>query len=210
MTGKRNQNINGSVWKMALKQFSDATTKSAPEITGGCVVTTIAGLAITLLIMPLEISARKNKDLAEKNLLKDKISVLKKIKKHLIKAADGDLELFNQYRFLKAVDEREDKLKYRALVHATKSPLKVASLVGESFSATSDCVRLCHESVISDVKAGVLLLHASFNAILALASSNMSSLKEGDIKLFEDLRSSLIQKVSPEIDIISKRIDACL
>lgn len=209
MTGTKNQKINGSVWKMALKQFSDATTRSSPEITGGCVVTTIAGLAMTLLIMPLEVSARKNKDPAGKAALKEKIAVLKKIKKHLIKAADYDLEVFNQYRFLEAGDSKENaaKLKYKALIYATKSPFKIASLLKDSFSATTDCVNLCHDSVVSDLKAAVLLLHSSFNAILTLAGSNMKGLRDADLELFEDWRVTLVQEATTEIDCLIKKID---
>ncbi|WP_207534002.1 cyclodeaminase/cyclohydrolase family protein [Desertivirga arenae] len=212
MTGSKNLQINGSVWKMALKQFSDATTKSSPAITGGCVVTTIAGLAMTLLIMPLEVSAKKNEDQDVKALLKEKIAVLKKIKKRLVRAADRDLDLYDQYRFMKTGSRGDPagKSKYKALIYATKSPFKVASLLKECLSASIGCVNLCHDSVVSDVKAAVLLLHSSFNAILALAQSNMKGLNKEDYKLFEALRFSLEEEVSVQIDTLIREVDMFL
>ena len=193
MSEDKVQKVPGSVWKMALKQFSNSTAKSNPEITGGCVVTTVAALAMTLLIMSLEISLKKIKDTVQKSVLKERLGILKKIKKRLVQAADHDLEVFNQYRSLKVGSRKKEAeaLKYKALIYAIKSPFKVASLIKESFPTLADSITFCHQSVFSDVEAGTLLLQSSFNAILALGQSNIKSLKREDLSLYDDLFAKL-------------------
>ena len=210
MAEEKNQKLTGSVSKMALKQFADATAKSKPEITGGCVVATIAGLAITLLIMPFEISAKKTKEASHKTLLKEKIGILKKIKKQLTKAADYDLEVFNQYRFnkLPAKNHDPEKLKYKALIYAIKSPLKVASLINESISASINCVQYCQKNLISDIQAGAFMLQASLKSILALANSNIKGLNEHDFVFYKDLSNKLeddgLKESEALIDLLKK------
>ena len=144
-----------------------------------------AGFAISLILMALEISYGKTKDLAAREVLIQKITALRDLQTKLAGAADRDLEVFNSYRaLLKKKDPDEEELKV-ALKEATGSPLEVCGLIRTSISLSNACETYCNKRVLSDLKAGSLLLEAIYKGLLLLAEGNVELLAPEEREFYQ-------------------------
>jgi formiminotetrahydrofolate cyclodeaminase len=179
------QGTTNSVWTLTLKQFADKTDKAKPEITGGCVLFASSGLAIALVLMSLKISQAKTSNIQLKQSFDEKINELEDLRAQLARAADYDLEVFNSYRSLLKNNEPDEKELKLALKDATGSPLAICKLIRISISTASDCLLHCDKKVISDLKAGILLLQACFNGSLLLVEENLELLAPEDREFYQ-------------------------
>lgn len=170
--------VDTALANLSLKQILEQTNKTLPEITGGCVLLANAGLSIAMISMALKISHKRGKDVILKRFLKQKISLLATIQGQLFVAAESDLNIFNEYRASLKRKSRDRATKLTSsLKKATNSLLEAGMLLMKGIEETRASLPHADVTVASDVKAGLLLLEATFNGIEIMAESNRRMLE---------------------------------
>lgn len=197
---KQEHDVLNSIWNLTLKEFQENTGKEKPDITGGCVLLVSASFAISLILMSLEISRSKEKDVQVKQLLTEKIEILRESQSQLKKGADYDLEAFNRYRsILQTEDCSEDELKL-ALKDITSSPLKIAVFIRMGINMANDCLSYCNKNVLSDLRSGILLLKASYKGTLLLAEENINLLEPEERTFYQQWKEKEEHKNAGNLD----------
>jgi formiminotetrahydrofolate cyclodeaminase len=165
--------IDTALASLSLKQFVDQTNREHPEITGGCVLLTGAGLSTAMILMALKISHKRNIEIVAKQFLRRKISFMSTIQVQLFIAAENDMEIFNEYRAA-----MKSKSKYKAtkltsnLKKATESLLEAVVVLTKAIDESRSCLPYTDVTVVSDVEGGILLLEATLKGIQNMADSN--------------------------------------
>ncbi len=170
--------VDTALANLSLKQILEQTNKTSPEITGGCVLLTNAGLSTAMISMALKISHKRGKDVILRRVLKQKISILGTIHVQLFVAAENDLNIFNDYRAFLKHKSRDRTMKLTSsLKNATSSLLEAGALVSKGIEETRASLPYADVTVASDVQAGLLLLEATFKGIEIMAESNRRMLQ---------------------------------
>jgi formiminotetrahydrofolate cyclodeaminase len=158
---------------LSLKQFIAQINQERPEITGGCVLLTNASFSTAMILMALKISHKRSKEITVRRLLRHRIKLITIIQVELFRAAELDLEIFNQYRAALKSKSKERGVKLLAnLKKATDSLLDAANILGRAIDEGRSSLAHVDVTVASDVEAGILLLEATLKGILNMADSN--------------------------------------
>lgn len=153
-----------SIWSARLDEFRDATASAEPTPGGGSVAAVAATLGLGLVIMALEISARR-KDALLPEETTSLIAEARTLMGGLGGDADGDIRAFRAYmaalKLPKQSDDEKARRKeaLRAATHrATEAPLLAARHIVEALRLATPALPLAHPHVASDVGAGAGLL----------------------------------------------------
>jgi len=174
----------GTLWSGVLSDFRDATASAEPTPGGGSVAGVSATLGLGLVIMALEISARR-KDAVEPEETQALITEARALMAELSADADRDVLAFQDYmaaaRLPKLSDEEKQTRRAAldaATRRATEAPLLAARHVVEALRLAGHAAPLSHLHVVSDVGAGAGLLEGALKAILFNVDVNLPSLSE--------------------------------
>jgi formiminotetrahydrofolate cyclodeaminase len=206
-----------TLWKQSLAGFRDAIASTEPTPGGGSVSMVSATFGLGLVLMALEITAKKPEPGSEAALaefLQQGRRLLSELSAH----ADEDVAVFQRYmaalRLPKATDAEKAARKQamqEALVNATRTPLGaahscVAALDLALKSADASSVR-----VVSDVGAGAALLGGAVSAVLLNVDINLPGLADAALKERftherEELRDQAAQKTATILHRVQSRL----
>jgi formiminotetrahydrofolate cyclodeaminase len=177
-----------SLWSMGLAGFREATASAEPTPGGGSVAGVSATLGLGLVIMALEISARR-KDALQPEDATALIEEARVLMDALSGDADADIRAFRAYMAalkLPRLSEEEKARRKEALQaasrRATESPLLAARHMLEALRLAKAAVPLAHPHVVSDVGAGAGLLEGALKAVLFSVDVNLPSLADAGMK----------------------------
>jgi len=178
----------GTLWGAVLADFREATASAEPTPGGGSVAGVSATLGLGLVIMALEISA-KRKDAVEPEKTRALIGEARALMAELGGDADRDVAAFQDYmaaaRLPKLSDEEKQKRREAldaATRRATEAPLLAARHIVEALRLAECAAPLAHLHVVSDVGAGTGLLEGALKAILFNVDVNLPSLSDAGVQ----------------------------
>ena len=177
-----------TLWNPGLAAFRDATASAEPTPGGGSVAAVSATLGLGLVIMALEISA-KRKDAVQPEEARRLIAEAHEVMERLGADADEDIRAFRAYmkalKLPKATDEEKDSRKgalQTASRRATEAPLVAARHMVEALRLAGRALPLTHLHVVSDIGAGTGLLEGALKAVLFNVDVNLPSLADAEMK----------------------------
>jgi formiminotetrahydrofolate cyclodeaminase len=177
-----------TLWGAGLAEFRDATASAEPTPGGGSVAGVSATLGLGLVIMALEISA-KRKDAVRPEEAHALIAEARTLMDALGGDADADIRAFRAYMAALKLPRQSEEEKGRrkealqaASRGATESPLLAARHMVAGLRLARNAVPLTHSHVISDVGAGTALLEGALKAVLFNVDVNLPSLADAEIK----------------------------
>jgi methenyltetrahydrofolate cyclohydrolase len=177
-----------TLWQSGLAEFRDATASASPTPGGGSVAGVSATLGMGLVIMALEISA-KRKDATEVEKMTTLIAEGREMLKELSDDADEDVRAFQGYMAaLKLPKESDDEKAQRkaalqeATRGATEAPLVAGRHIIEALRIAELAGPLAHAHVVSDVGAGAALLEGALKAVLFNVDVNLPGVTDASAK----------------------------
>ncbi|WP_367128798.1 cyclodeaminase/cyclohydrolase family protein [Saccharothrix sp. HUAS TT1] len=166
-----------SLWDVPLAELRARTASASPTPGGGSVAAVTAALGCSLVLMALEITARRGEDPA----IGDALAVGRALLDRLGAAADRDVELFEGYlrarRLPRSTDDERATRQVAvaaASTAATEGPLTAAADVVEALGWALAVLPVVARAVVSDVHAGADLLLGSALAALRGAEANVA------------------------------------
>ena len=192
-----------TLWAQSLTAFRDATASAEPTPGGGSVAMVSASLGLGLIIMALEISARKPAPGTEADLA-DLLARGRKLLDTLSGHADEDVAVFralmSSYKLPKQTDE-EKAARTRAVqdatAAATRAPLTAAGDAVAALELAERAAVLAKGNVVSDVGAGAALLGGAVAAVLLNVDINLPGLSDATLKEeFGRQRTTLADRAS--------------
>ncbi|XVS61130.1 cyclodeaminase/cyclohydrolase family protein [Actinosynnema sp. CA-299493] len=166
-----------SLWDVSLADLRARTAGPSPTPGGGSVAAVTAAFGCALVLMALEITARRDPSVG------DEITAGKALLDRLGSAADRDVELFEDYlrarRLPRSTDEERatrEAAVAAASVAATEGPLTAAADAVEALEWAFSVLPVVAGTVVSDVRAGADLLLGSVLATLRGAEANVAGL----------------------------------
>jgi formiminotetrahydrofolate cyclodeaminase len=201
MTGEGEETL----WGARLEDFREATASAEPTPGGGSVAGVCATLGLGLVIMALEISA-KRKDAAQPEEMKALIERGREVMAELSEDADRDVRAFRDYMAaLKLPKESgEEKELRRAALQAasrgaTEAPVLAARHMVEGLRLAELAEPMAHAHVVSDVGAGAGLLEGALTAVLLNVDVNLPSLSDAEVKAGYGEERAALARVAGEI-----------
>jgi formiminotetrahydrofolate cyclodeaminase len=177
-----------TLWNAGLAGFRDATASAEPTPGGGSVAAVCATLGLGLVIMALEISA-KRKDAARPEDAKALIEEARGLMEKIGADADEDVRAFRAYMAALKLPKQSDEEKERrkealqaASRRATQAPLLAARHMVEAVRLAGKAAPLTHLHVMSDVGAGAGLLEGALKAVLFNVDVNLPSLADAGLR----------------------------
>ena len=169
--------VTDSLWDVSLADLRARTAGPSPTPGGGSVAAVTAAFGCALVLMALEITARRDPSVG------DATAAGKSLLDRLGSAADRDVELFEDYlrarRLPRATDEERatrEAAVLAASAAATEGPLAAASAAVEALDWAFSVLPVVTGAVVSDVRAGADLLLGSVLATLRGAEANVARL----------------------------------
>lgn len=190
--------MSDTLWAQTLSAFREETASDAPTPGGGSVAMVSASFGLGLVIMALEITAKKPDPGTEAvlaDLLKEARTLLTELSHH----ADEDIAVFQTYmaalKLPKTTEEEKSTRKAAmeaALVNATKTPLNAARSCVQALRLAERAAETSSVRVISDVGAGAALLQGATIAVLLNVDINLPGIKQPELaKRIAEERGSL-------------------
>jgi len=177
-----------TLWSAGLAGFRDATASAEPTPGGGSVAGVCATLGLGLVIMALEISA-KRKDAVRPEEAKALIQEARGLMDQIGTDADEDIRAFRAYMAALKLPRQSDEEKGRrkealqaASRRATQAPLLAARHIVEGVRLAARAVSQTHLHVVSDVGAGTALLEGALKAVLFNVDVNLPSLADAGLQ----------------------------
>lgn len=169
--------VTDSLWDANLAALRERTASASPTPGGGSVAAVTGAFGCALVLMALEVTARRGGERAVDQAL----VVGRGFLDRLSAAADHDAELFEAYlraRRLSRSTEGERTVRRAAVVAAsvaaTEGPLTVAADVVEILEWAFSMLTVVSGTVVSDVRAGADLLLGAALATLRGAEVNVA------------------------------------
>jgi formiminotetrahydrofolate cyclodeaminase len=206
-----------TLWSASLAGFRDATASAEPTPGGGSVAGVSAALGLGLVIMALEISA-KRKDAVQPEEAKALIEVARRLLEQLSGDADDDIRAFRTYmaalKLPKQTEEEKERRKEAlqgATRKATQAPLLAARHIIEALGLAERAAPLAHLHVISDVGAGTGLLEGALKAMLFNVDVNLPGLADTEMKVaWGEERASLATRGAALAEAVLKAVSGKL
>ena len=172
-----------SIWDLSLRSALDQTASAAPTPGGGSVAAISAAFGLGLVIMALEVSAKKQPTAAAE------ITKGRKLLDALTPFVDRDVAVFSAYmealRLPKATEAEQaarDEARAAASLEAARTPLQAAEACLRSLSFAHSAARHVHKNVWSDLLAGSDLLIGALKAVLRTVDINLPMVRDDDAR----------------------------
>ncbi len=175
-----------SIRKSTLESLC-ARISRGPTPAGVSVAAISASLALGLLIMTLEVTARRDDAARHRRRVAKLLKAARTASETMLDLADEDAAAFDAYlesRRLARRTRRERTKRERALAsslrRATRTPLKVARTAALGLGLCAEAAELVYRGVSADLDAALLTLGASARIALGSARANIARLdREG-------------------------------
>lgn len=177
-----------TLWGQSLAEFRDAIASTSPTPGGGSVAMVSATFGMGLVLMALEITAKKPTPGSE-SALRELLEQGRVVLADLAALADEDVKVFQAYMSasrLPRATEAEKTARQQALqaatVQATKVPLHAARTCLAALELSAKAASFSSVRVVSDVGAGVALLSGAVFAVLLNVDINVPSLADDALR----------------------------
>jgi methenyltetrahydrofolate cyclohydrolase len=181
--------VSESLWTRGLAEFRDAVASTEPTPGGGSVAMVSAALGAGLVVMALEITARKPESDAAAAELAGLLAEGRRLLAELSRHADEDVAVFRAYmsafRLPRGTDAEKAARKQalqQATVDATRVPLAGARSCLEGLELAGRAAPASAIQVVSDVGAGAALLGGAVTAVLLNVDINLPGLGDSVMK----------------------------
>ena len=167
------------MWEKTLKEFRDELASAAPTPGGGSAAGVAAAFGAALLMMALEVSAKKADASPE---LSSSRPELARFMEALSLDAEEDVRSYQQYVAARAINKEDPAREKMMLAAAAASAEAAAKTMEDIISALTLGAHIApyvHSNIASDVAAGLSILHGALGAALATLDANMPNLPEG-------------------------------
>lgn len=168
-----------SLWDLSLNSALDQTASAAPTPGGGSIAAVSASFGLGLVIMALEVSAKKQPSAAAA------IVQGRKLLAELTPFVDRDVAVFSAYmdalRLPKQTEAEvvaRDDARAAASLEAARTPLQAAEACLRALSFAHKSARHINKNVWSDLLAGSDLLMGAVKAVLRTVDINLPSLRD--------------------------------
>jgi formiminotetrahydrofolate cyclodeaminase len=173
-----------SIWTWSLREFLDRTVSEDPTPGGGSVAAAAGAFGLGLVMMALEISARKAHP-EQQQLISARLERARPLLNRIRESADEDIVAFRAYMAAlglpKSTDEeksaRREALR-AALLVATEAPLAAGRALLEALEIARDAADLSSSHLVSDAGAGAALLGGALSAVLLNVDVNAASIRD--------------------------------
>ncbi|HET8938127.1 MAG TPA: cyclodeaminase/cyclohydrolase family protein [Polyangiales bacterium] len=172
--------MSDSIWNLSLRAALDQTASANPTPGGGSIAPLSGAFGLGLVLMALEVSAKKNAPAAA--------SALEEGRAHLAEIAhfvDRDVAVFQSYmaalRLPKATEAEQvvrDNARGVASLDAARTPLLAAEACLRALHFAKASTPHIHKNVWSDLQAGADLLMGAIKAVLRTVDINLPALKD--------------------------------
>jgi formiminotetrahydrofolate cyclodeaminase len=177
-----------TLWSGGLADFRDRTASAEPTPGGGSVACVSAALGLGLVIMALEISA-KRKDATHPEEVRSLIETARTLMDQISHDADADIRAFRAYMAALKLPKLSDEDKAARSIalqgatrQATEIPIAAARHIVDALGLAAQAEPLTHSHVVSDVGAGAGLLEGALKAVLFNIDVNLPSLADASAK----------------------------
>jgi formiminotetrahydrofolate cyclodeaminase len=185
-----------SLWQHTLADIRDQTASASPTPGGGSIGAVTGTFGCGLVLMALEITAKRHPSPA----LRDALAAGRTLLARIADAADRDVALFDAYLAALRLpkDERQTALS-SAAVDATVGPLAAAEDLLAALDLAASALPLVTGSVVSDVHAGADILLGSLLATLRGVDVNLPSIGDADaVRSFAE-RAATIRQTAADV-----------
>jgi len=174
-------NVEGSIWKGTLEEFRERIL-AGDSTTGAVAVAAVsAALAVSVLQMVLEVSARKNESVSMREL----IEAARIEAAQLARLADEDRAAYTEYakalRLPKTSDEERAARRSAmdlALLKATETPLAAARSAVATIKVCAEAAGAVRGAIAADIGGAAALLAGAVRAMLCSADANLRELPD--------------------------------
>ncbi len=170
-----------TLWTESLASFNERIASSSPTPGGGAVTVVAAVMGASLILMAIDVSLKKQEIPALIQLRKQ----IKQQSDTLVAYADRDVEVFEHYmKGLQLPKATEGEKQYRkeylrqATLNATDIPMAAAREISKILKLSLPSLPLIKKSVMSDIGAGVYLIHAALKGVLLNVDINLAYMKD--------------------------------
>lgn len=158
---------------------------AGPTPAGVAVAAISASLALSLLAMTLEVTARRKSAARGRAGLHRMLRAAKRGSSRMLRYADLDVAAFDAYLESRRPRHAGKRLKRgraadAALTRAIQSPLKIARTAAAGLELCAQAMPLVHQAVAADLVAAAAILGAAARAAARSAESNLRYLPPGN------------------------------
>jgi formiminotetrahydrofolate cyclodeaminase len=168
-----------SIWDLSLRSALDQTASAAPTPGGGSIAAVSGAFGLGLVIMALEVSAKKQL------LASTAASEGRKLLQELTPFVDRDVAVFSSYmealrlpKQTEAEQATRDAARAAASLEAARTPLQAAEAYLRALSFAHKSARHINKNVWSDLLAGADLLMGALKAVLRTVDINLPMLRD--------------------------------
>lgn len=173
-----------SLFAQPIDGFLDAIASDAPVPGGGSVSAYTAAAGMALVVMALEISAKRAEDTAPfADLIGQGHAVIGALKASMVEDIDAFSSYMAALKLPKGTDEDVAARKAAmaaAAMTSTEVPLAAARHCVAGLRVAEAARAICRPAILSDVHAGANLLEASCRSILLNVDANLGSIPSPD------------------------------
>lgn len=190
--------MSDSIWDLSLRAALDQTASASPTPGGGSVAPITGAFGLGLVIMALEISAKKQSPVADAAA-----AALDQGRAHLSEIAqfvDRDVAVFRAYmtalrlpKESEAEQAARDAARTAASLDAARTPLLAAEACLRALHFVRTSTPKIHKNVWSDLLAGSDLLVGAIKAVLRTVDINLPSLKDDAARQAISERAALLE-----------------
>src|SRR3989344_134755 len=165
------------IWNQSLDEFLAQTASYAPTPGGGSVSVVTGSLGLGLIVMALEVVAKRGENSGVMPYLKQARDTLEKLRIY----ADRDVEAYEQVvsamRLPKISEEEIEarkKVMSEAAVNGCLVPIEAGRLMLEGLKVGNESKDKISGHIVNDIIAGMRLLSTSMEICLANVDTNVS------------------------------------
>jgi len=186
-----------SLWDLSLRSALERTASESPTPGGGSVAPLSAAFGLGLVLMALEISAKKQPSSEASELIARGRQLLSELSGFV----DRDVDVFRSYmRALKLPKQTEpekaarDAARDAACQLAARTPLQAAEVCLQALTFSHDAVPYVQKNVWSDLLAGVDMLFGALKAVLRTVDINLPQLRDEPLRISLAERAAIVEQ----------------
>jgi len=191
--------VESSIWKATLEEFRERIL-AGDSTTGAVAIAAVsAALAVSVLQMVLEVSARKN----ESEPIRKLIEAARREAAQLARLADEDRAAYTEYakalRLPKTNDE-ERAARRRAMdltmLKATETPLAAARSAVAAIELCAEAAGIARGAIAADIGGAAAILAGAVRAILCSVDANLRELPDQPFRLEAEAQRRALEETA--------------
>jgi len=191
--------VESSIWKATLEEFRERIL-AGDSTTGAVAIAAVsAALAVSVLQMVLEVSARKN----ESEPIRKLIEAARREAAQLARLADEDRAAYTEYakalRLPKTNDEERAARRRAmdlAMLKATETPLAAARSAVAAIELCAEAAGIARGAIAADIGGAAAILAGAVRAILCSVDANLRELPDQPFRLEAEAQRRALEETA--------------